>query len=139
MNDKEPENWLVWGLILRKVGQYQSAQHKFNRALKIDPNNTTAKQELLLLSKIVELDSQISLEQAAMLKKMRPNYDLPEGYDYRGGSIIRDMKHRKQMNNDGEMQQSDDWSVQMADGARPEDKVAKGEAGRANGCSMYEM
>ena len=57
INEKEPENWLVWGLILRKVGQYKSAQHKFNMALKLDPGNITAKQELLLLQKIEELDS----------------------------------------------------------------------------------
>ena len=25
----DPDNWIVWGLILRSVGNYVSAKHKF--------------------------------------------------------------------------------------------------------------
>jgi len=35
----DADNWLVWGLIMRTVGNYISAKHKFERALKLDPNN----------------------------------------------------------------------------------------------------
>ena len=42
-NPKEPDNWIIWGLILRTVGNYKSAQHKFKKALKIDKDNETAK------------------------------------------------------------------------------------------------
>jgi len=59
---KEPDNWIVWGLVMRTVGSYQSAKHKFTIALKLDPENETAKYEMELLTKIIELDSQISLE-----------------------------------------------------------------------------
>ena len=37
----DPENWIVWGLIMRTVGYYDSARHKFNRALVIDPDSET--------------------------------------------------------------------------------------------------
>lgn len=30
------ENWIVWGLILRHCGKFESAQHKFQKALKLD-------------------------------------------------------------------------------------------------------
>lgn len=43
---KDPDNWVVWGLIMRTVGNYQSAKHKFVKALKLDPNNETAAIEL---------------------------------------------------------------------------------------------
>jgi Tfp pilus assembly protein PilF len=33
------ENWVVWGLILRTAGRLEQARHKFERALKIDPEN----------------------------------------------------------------------------------------------------
>ena len=39
-------------------------------ALKLDPENQTAKYETELLTKIMELDSQISLEQVAGLKSI---------------------------------------------------------------------
>ncbi len=56
-NKKEPDNWIVWGLILRTVGNYAAAKHKFNKALKIDKNNLTAKEELATVEKIIHLDS----------------------------------------------------------------------------------
>ena len=41
-NPKDPDNWVVWGLIMRTVGNYQSAKHKFEKARKLDPTNETA-------------------------------------------------------------------------------------------------
>lgn len=58
----DADNWVTWGLIMRKVGNYKIAQHKFNKALKLDPENETAKYELELLDRILELDSQITLD-----------------------------------------------------------------------------
>jgi len=40
--DRDPENWIIWGLILRHHGNYRSARHKFLKALKVDPENQTA-------------------------------------------------------------------------------------------------
>jgi len=82
----------------------------------LDPKNQTAIKELELLSRIIEMDSQITLEQVAHLKKMRPNYDLPEGYDYRSGNLVQDHKNLRQgMHNQN--QQSDDWLINQ-DGYR---------------------
>ncbi len=55
-NPKDCENWIVWGLILRTVGNYPSSKHKFKRALKIDRDNETAKRELEFVDKFIELD-----------------------------------------------------------------------------------
>lgn len=46
LDPKDADNWIVWGLIMRTVGNYKSSVHKFNEALKLDPGNETAKQEL---------------------------------------------------------------------------------------------
>ena len=43
---KDSDNWVIWGLIMRTVGNYQSAKHKFQKAIKYDPHNETAIQEL---------------------------------------------------------------------------------------------
>ena len=59
LNPKEADNWIVWGLILRTVGVNDSARHKYETALKIDPGNETAIFELDILSKIEALDSTI--------------------------------------------------------------------------------
>jgi cytochrome c-type biogenesis protein CcmH/NrfG len=45
-NSKDADNWVVWGLIMRTVGNYSSAHHKFVKALKLDPYNETALFEL---------------------------------------------------------------------------------------------
>lgn len=57
IDNKDPENWITWGLIMRKVGNYKIAKHKFEMALKLDPENETALYELSLLKTIMELDS----------------------------------------------------------------------------------
>lgn len=71
MNPHDADNWIVWGLILRTAGNYSSALHKFEQSLKLDPGNETAKFEMDILKKIMELDSQISLDQVQSLKNMR--------------------------------------------------------------------
>lgn len=57
LDPKDPENWIVWGLIMRKVGNYKLAKQKFEKALSLEPQNTTAKYELDLLQRIMQLDS----------------------------------------------------------------------------------
>ena len=42
----DPENWHMWGHVQVATGDYKSARHKFNMALKIDPDYTQAKKEL---------------------------------------------------------------------------------------------
>lgn len=55
-NPSDPENWTIWGLILRTVGNYISARHKFKKALKLDRQNETAAEELTIVERIIELD-----------------------------------------------------------------------------------
>lgn len=43
LDPNEADNWIVWGLIMRKVGSYQSAMHKFQMAEKLDPYSIAAK------------------------------------------------------------------------------------------------
>lgn len=74
LDPHDGDNWVIWGLVMRTVGSYKSALHKFQQALAIDPNNQTAKYELEILQRIMALDSQISLEQVAGLKRLRPNF-----------------------------------------------------------------
>lgn len=68
-NKKDPDNWIVWGLILRTVGNYVSARHKFQKALKFQPDNVTALEELATVERIMELDSQIPLEAVPSLRR----------------------------------------------------------------------
>ena len=72
MNPNDCENWIVWGVILKTVGNYKSAKNKYEQALKIDPTNETAQEELEMIDEIIELDGQLTLDQAAGLKRMRP-------------------------------------------------------------------
>ena len=53
----DPDNWIVWGLIMRTAGNYKSALHKFKEALNLDPENKAAKFELEMLHRIIQLDS----------------------------------------------------------------------------------
>eukprot|EP00347_Sterkiella_histriomuscorum_P007456 403348846 len=68
-NSRDPENWIIWGLILRTVGNYASAKHKFKRALKYDKSNQTALEELKMLEKIIEIDKTLPLEQVPSVSK----------------------------------------------------------------------
>ena len=53
---KNSETWIVWGLILRSAGKYQSSKHKFEKALKLNPRNETAKSELDLVKNLMHFD-----------------------------------------------------------------------------------
>lgn len=57
LEPKDADNWITWGLIMLKVGNYKISKHKFIKALKLDPENEVAKKELELLENIMELDS----------------------------------------------------------------------------------
>jgi cytochrome c-type biogenesis protein CcmH/NrfG len=59
---RDPDNWIIWGLILRYHGNYKSARHKFLKAIKVDPENITAKQELQMVDRIIQLDSEIPID-----------------------------------------------------------------------------
>ena len=65
------ECWVVWGLILRSAGKYRSARHKFEKALKLNPRNETAKSELDLVKNLMHFDEllptdcQLKLSQSA--------------------------------------------------------------------------
>ena len=50
---EDADNWVVWGMIMRSIGNYQSAKHKFERALKLDPKNETAKFEQEILEAVL--------------------------------------------------------------------------------------
>ena len=71
---KQPKNsecWIVWGLILRSAGKYRSAKHKFEKALKLNSKNETAKSELDLVKNLMHFDEllptdcQLKLSQSA--------------------------------------------------------------------------
>ena len=82
LDPHDADNWIVWGLIMRTVGNYKSALHKFREALKLDPENAAAKYELHMLYRIIQLDGEISLDEISNFKKFRPVYDdqgLPLG------------------------------------------------------------
>jgi len=68
-NPKDPDNWVVWGLILRTVGNYKSAKHKFQKALKLDSDNETARFEMDIVDRIIKLDEQISLDDVPSMKR----------------------------------------------------------------------
>ena len=51
------ENWVVWGLILRTAGKLESALHKFQKAVKLDPKNLAARQELELVQSLIYFDN----------------------------------------------------------------------------------
>lgn len=36
---KDADNWVIWGLIMRTVGNYESALQKFEKAHKLDKDN----------------------------------------------------------------------------------------------------
>lgn len=68
---KQPDsadNWVVWGHILRTAGKYTSAKHKFQRALKLDPNNRTAKMELQVVDSLIHFDKLIPTDAVLKMK-----------------------------------------------------------------------
>jgi tetratricopeptide (TPR) repeat protein len=59
---KDSNNWVTWGLIMRTVGNYESALQKFQKAVKLDETNFTATSELNIVKKIIDLDKKIPIE-----------------------------------------------------------------------------
>ena len=53
INAQDPHNWILWGLVMKKIGSYSSAMHKFKMAQKIDPKCATASEEITFLEKIL--------------------------------------------------------------------------------------
>ena len=75
---KEPhvaENWIVWGLILRTAGKYRSAQHKFERALKLEPENQTAQFEMELVSKMIYFDKILPMDATLEIQPLNQEND----------------------------------------------------------------
>ena len=68
---EDADNWIVWGLIMRTVGNYESAKHKFDRALMLEPSNESALFEHNVLRAIMNIDKQIDLEQVPEICRMR--------------------------------------------------------------------
>lgn len=66
---KDADNWIMWGVILRYHGNYRSSRHKFLKALKLDKENETAKEELQIIDKIIELDNQIPLDEVPAFRR----------------------------------------------------------------------
>ena len=91
LDPNDGDNWVIWGLIMRTVGSYKSALHKFEQALKLDRDNQTAKYEMELLQRIMVLDSQVTLEQVAGLKRLRPNFNRDGTFNYGPGGL--DLTH----------------------------------------------
>ena len=70
------DNWVVWGLILRHAGRYKSAKHKFQKALKLNAQNETAKAELSLVlnllhfDRLLPTDARLKLSQTAYARAL---------------------------------------------------------------------
>lgn len=62
------DNWVVWGHILRTAGKYNSAKHKFQRALKIDRDNRTAKSELQIVENLIHFDKMLPTDATLKMK-----------------------------------------------------------------------
>lgn len=58
----DPANWVLWGVILRSVGNYKSSRAKLERALCLDPENAAAKFELNVLDLITQMDETFELD-----------------------------------------------------------------------------
>ena len=78
---KMPNNsecWIVWGLILRSAGKYKSAKHKFEKALKLNPKNETAKQELDLVNNLMHFDDMLPTD--SLLRLKQEEYAIAHGF-----------------------------------------------------------
>lgn len=83
----DADNWVVWGLIMRTVGNYVSAKHKFERALKLDPENDTAKFEMQILTAVMNMDELISLDQVPEICRLRALQNRQAPPVYRKNSV----------------------------------------------------
>ena len=74
---RSAECWIVWGLILRSAGKYKSAKHKFEKALRINARNVTAKAELDLVNNLIHFDK--ILPNDCHLKLSQSSYQIALG------------------------------------------------------------
>ena len=72
-DEKNADNWVVWGLILRTAEKYKSAEHKFKKALKFDPNHETAKYELKIVSSLIHFDKMLPSDVTLKIPQQRPD------------------------------------------------------------------
>jgi hypothetical protein len=54
---------------MRQHGNYISARHKFQKAIKVEPGNRTAKEELKMVERIIQLDKEIPIEAVYNVKQ----------------------------------------------------------------------
>lgn len=75
----DANNWVLWGVILRSVGNYESARAKLERALTLEPDHTTANFEMSVLNLVTSMDEEFNLDQVPEILKMRSpgSRDLP--------------------------------------------------------------
>ena len=76
----DAETWILWGMMLRSVGNYEQAVHKIKIALDLDPENKTAIYENELLKEMVHVDSQLELSQGPYLRLMKAKETGERGY-----------------------------------------------------------
>lgn len=67
----DPENWALWGMIMRSVGNYESARHKLRRALALDADCASAKFELEILDVVEKMDGYFTRDQVPEILKLR--------------------------------------------------------------------
>lgn len=72
---------------MRTVGNYVSAKHKFERALKLDPDNETAMFELEVLAAIMNLDDRVRLDQVEEICRLRAIHNRQPAPIYRKQSV----------------------------------------------------
>ena len=58
---------------MRTAGKYKSARHKFEKALKIDKDNKTAKYELKIVENLIYFDKMLPTD--ATLRMRQPNQE----------------------------------------------------------------
>jgi tetratricopeptide (TPR) repeat protein len=56
---KEPENWVMWGMILRHCGRYESALHKLKKAQRLAPDSLLVRSELDFVTALLQLDREL--------------------------------------------------------------------------------
>ena len=72
---------------MRTVGNYTSARHKFERALKLDSKNSAAKFELEILEEIVALDKAIDDDSVPEIMRIRAMQECTPEPQYRRTGI----------------------------------------------------
>lgn len=72
-------------MILRSAGKYKSAKHKFEKAIKLNPKNETAKQELSLVNNLMHFDELLPTDAQLKLSQEAYAQAIGMGADDRSG------------------------------------------------------